>query len=251
MPPVSVEHEDGVAVLRMAHGPVNALDLELLEALIDVFGALGDRDAVVLTGTGRAFSAGVDLRRIADGGEGYARRYLPLLRQAFLTLFDFPRPLVAAVNGHAIAGGCILVQTADLRLMAAGTIGVTELRVGVPFPAAALEILRWATGPAAPRLVLEAQAVAPEPALAAGLVDRVVAPEDLAAQALDAARGLAAIPRGTFTLTKRQLRAPAHAAIAAFGPRADPEVDDLWAAPATATRAAAFLAAATGRPRAS
>ncbi len=246
MTAVGVEHQGDVAVVRMQHGAVNALDLELLEGLIDTFAGLGDAGAVVLTGTGTAFSAGVDLRRVAQGGEPYLRRYLPLLRRAFLALFDFPRPLVAAVNGHALAGGCVLVQTADLRVMAGGTIGLTELRVGVPFPTAALEIVRWAVGVAANGLVRDAHGLHPDAAMEVGLVDRVVDGDDLLGEAVAAARPLAAVRHDTFALTKRQLRAPANAAIAALSPRHDAEIDDIWCSPATVSRAAAYLAQLSG-----
>ncbi len=105
--------------------------------------------AVVLTGTGRMFSAGVDLPRLIEGGAPYIREFLPALNTMLATVFSYPKPVVAAINGHAIAGGCVLACAADRRLMAkeGGRIGVTELLVGVPFPAAAMEIMRHATAP--------------------------------------------------------------------------------------------------------
>ena len=66
------------------------------------------------------FSAGVDLLRVVDGGAAYVRTFLPAFRRVFETLFDYPKPVVAAVNGHAIAGGCVLACAADYRVMAAG-----------------------------------------------------------------------------------------------------------------------------------
>src|SRR5690606_15976287 len=127
-----------VAVLRMAHGPVNAMDLELCQALSERFSDLADDPAraVVVTGSDRAFSAGVDLKRATAGGDAYIDEFLPALADAFRAAFELPKPLVAAVNGHAIAGGCVLAACADVVLMAEGTarIGVPELRVGVPFP---------------------------------------------------------------------------------------------------------------------
>src|SRR5262245_14622366 len=155
----------------MRHGKVNALDLELLLALRDTFAGLRDARAVVLTGAGRSFSAGVDLRRLLDGGATYTAEFLPALQSACRALFEHPRPVVAAVNGHAIAGGCVLVAACDRRIMAAGTIGVTELAVGVPFPTVPLEVLRHAVGPATADLVLTARTMTPEQALAVGLVD--------------------------------------------------------------------------------
>ncbi|WP_163451993.1 enoyl-CoA hydratase/isomerase family protein, partial [Escherichia coli] len=86
---------------------------------------------------GKIFSAGVDLLQISDGGLSYVQKFLPALHRMFDTEFDFPKPVVAAVNGHAIAGGCVLASCADKRIAArdVGRIGVTEVLVGVPFPA--------------------------------------------------------------------------------------------------------------------
>src|SRR5215468_11136285 len=126
---------DGILTLRLAHGKASALDVELLDALLrELEGAAEDVRALILTGTGSIFSAGVDLFRLVREGADYVRLFLPLLCRFLRTLFTFPRPVVAAANGHAIAGGCILVLAADVRLMAegAGRVGVPELLVGVP-----------------------------------------------------------------------------------------------------------------------
>ena len=74
--------------------------------------------AVVLTGQGRMFSAGVDLLRLGEGGAAYVRRFLPALHRLYDAVFFFPKPVVAAVNGHAIAGGCVLACCADRRIAA-------------------------------------------------------------------------------------------------------------------------------------
>ena len=132
--------------MRLAHGKVSAIDLELLECVVDRLDQIEESSAraIVLAGTGSSFSAGVDLFRVLDGGPDYLNRFLPALSRALVRLFTFPRPVVAAINGHAIAGGCILASACDYRLMALGKgkIGVPELVVGVPFPMIALEILR-------------------------------------------------------------------------------------------------------------
>ncbi|MDN5860753.1 MAG: enoyl-CoA hydratase/isomerase family protein, partial [Pseudonocardia sp.] len=174
------ERVERIAVVRLAHGAVSAMDLELCEAITETFTALADdpADAVVLTGTGRAFSAGVDLRRIVDGGAEYVDRFLPALDAAFRAAFTLPKPLVAAVNGHAIAGGCVLAACADAVLMAdgPGRIGVPEIKVGVPFPQVPLQVLIHAVGSTgARRLVMGAQTYEPAAARELGLVDEVVA----------------------------------------------------------------------------
>jgi enoyl-CoA hydratase len=206
------EDVDGVAVLRLAHGPVNAMDLELCAAIADAFrGLVADpARAVVLTGAGRAFSAGVDLRRLLDGGEEYVRRFLPALDAALRTPFELGKPVVAAVNGHAIAGGAVLAAAADRRLMAdgPGRIGVPEIVVGVPFPRVPIEVVRCAVGDqAARRLMVGAKTHSPAEAVGFGLVDEVVPADELLDRALAEARALAAdVPPDTFAMTKAQLR---------------------------------------------
>jgi enoyl-CoA hydratase/carnithine racemase len=150
---IDLKTDDGIPVVTIAHGKANALDIDLCKALVECFEELRASvvRAVVITGQGRMFSAGVDLVRVSSGGADYVRAFLPILNRAFDALFFLPKPVVAAVNGHAIAGGCVLTCCADRRLMARGVgrIGVTELLVGVPFPALAFEILRAAV-PARP-----------------------------------------------------------------------------------------------------
>jgi enoyl-CoA hydratase len=232
-PMINLEWQGDVCVVRMERGEVNVLDLELLRELTETFASLVTADAVVLTGTGRAFSAGVDLRRIRDGGRDYIAAFLPALVGVFRAVFDHPRPVVAAVNGHAIAGGCILVAACDRRVMSAGTIGVTELLVGVPFPPSALETLRFAVGPATARLVLTGRTLSPSEALAVGLVDEVADPDSLLDRALDQARELARIPAETFTLTKTQLRKATRQRIEIDERAYADRLVDVWAAEST------------------
>src|SRR6266508_2977293 len=125
------------------------MSMEFCEALTARFAALSSARAVVLTGSGHIFSAGVDLKRLVEGGAAYVRKFLPALSTMLGTVFSHPAPVVAAINGHAIAGGCVLACAADRRLMArdGGRIGVTELLVGVPFPPVAMEIMRYAIAP--------------------------------------------------------------------------------------------------------
>jgi len=142
---ISVETHGHVAVVQMAHGKANALDTTLCRELTAQLAGLersGHR-AAVLTAQGPIFSASVDLLRLRDGGPGYLQEFLPALSEASLAVFTCSVPVVAAVNGHAVAGGCILVCACDHRVMNAGhgRIGVSELLVGLPFPVTALEIL--------------------------------------------------------------------------------------------------------------
>ena len=94
------EDVGSTAVVRLAHGKVSALDLEFCEALTREFQTIADSPAasVVVTGTGSAFSAGVDLFRVLDGGTSYLGRFLPAMKTLFETVLTFPKPAVAAVT---------------------------------------------------------------------------------------------------------------------------------------------------------
>lgn len=238
--------KDGeVVVLTFNHGPVNALDLELLSALPGALADTGDAP-VVLTGAGRCFSAGVDLKRIVDGGAPYVEEFLPALSAAVLAVFDHPRPVVAAVNGHALAGGCVLAAACDVRLMSGGTIGLTELSAGVPFPTVPLEVMRHAAGSAVSRLVLTAVRLDPVAAHGIGLVDEVVS-DDLLGAAVRRAAALAGTPGAVYARAKRQLRAPAHERIAARRDLDDPGVVALWSDAGTLAYLRDFLASLAAR----
>jgi enoyl-CoA hydratase len=247
------EDIDGVAVVRLAHGKVNALDLELTDAITETFRELegGPQRGIVLTGAGVAFSAGVDLWRINDGGADYVRRFIPSLVDALNAVFNIGAPVVAAVNGHAIAGGCVLVSCCDRRIMADGRagIGVPELLVGVPFPLTALEILRYAVGSVESReAMLSGQIHRPRQALERGFVDEVTEPVRLVDRAVAEALRLAtAIPADTFRTTKRQLRQEVNERIARHRADSDGEVTRLWEERSADGWIRDYLTRATGR----
>jgi enoyl-CoA hydratase/carnithine racemase len=249
-PMIHREASDAVVVLRLDHGKVSALDVELLAeldaALVEEAGA---SRALVLTGTGTAFSAGVDLYRVIDGGPAYVRRFLPLLDQVLHRVFLFPRPVVAALNGHAIAGGCILARTCDQRILASGKarLGVPELRVGVPFPVLALEIMRATVGSEEiQRLAYGGATYGPEESLARGLVDAVVPAEEVLGRAVALADALAAIPAAAFALAKKQLRGPAIERAERYGREMDAQVMAAWCDPRTPAVIRTYLDATLG-----
>jgi enoyl-CoA hydratase/carnithine racemase len=240
---IEVVSQDDVAILRMADGKANAMSIELCEAVTARFGELAHARAVVITGNGRIFSAGVDLLRLLDGGEAYIRKFLPALSTMLATVFSHPKPVVAAINGHAIAGGCVLACAADRRLMAseAGRIGVTELLVGVPFPPAAMEIMRCATAPQYFEETIFSGATYPPPqALQRGMVHEIVEPDGLIDRAVAAARMLAALSPPAFALTKRQTRQPALERMDSAETAA--VIEQIWTSPETLARIRDYVA---------
>ena len=240
---IELSERDGVALLRLADGKANAMSLDFCEALTARFAALSSARAVVLTGTGTIFYAGVDLVRVLEGGAPYIRKFLPTLSTMLVTVFSHPAPVIAAINGHAIAGGCVLACAADRRVMAGNgsRIGVTELLVGVPFPPAAIEIMRCAT---APQFFAEAifggATYSPIEAVGRCWVHDLVESEALLDRALDAASALAALPAKAFALSKRQTREPALERMQ--NREVDAAIEQIWTAPETLQRVRDYVA---------
>ena len=239
---IEIEAVDAVRVLTLSSGRVNALDVELLKELT---GALGELQrtgagALVVTGAGRAFSAGVDLKSVVEGGADYTDRLIPALSEAFEALFCYPGPTVAAVNGAAIAGGCVLACACDRRLISPeAQIGASEVRVGVPFPVAALEVMRNACGDRAEDVLLGGRVYRGADTVANGLAHHVVA-DDLVEAAVAEASDLGGIPADAYRHTKAQLRAPTLARMREGG-LIDSEVRRMWGADETQQRIAAYL----------
>jgi enoyl-CoA hydratase len=224
--------------LRMESGKVQALDLDLVVACSGALAAARAAGAppLVLTGTGSTFSAGVDLFRVLDGGRSYIEEFLPAFSELLRDLFTYPGPVVSAINGHAIAGGALLAWCGDLCIMASGSarIGVAELRVGVPFPAVALEVLRFATGTrGAQRLAYVGRTFSAADAVAAGLIDEAVEPGAVESRAAESVARLGAIPMPTFRLTKTALRSLHLDAMTRAERAWDADIVALWSQPAT------------------
>jgi enoyl-CoA hydratase len=208
---VTVETHGEVALVRVDRPPANALDLELLDEGSAVVAELrkDEPGAVVLTGREGFFSAGVDLKAVPKLDRDGQRGMVHGINRLFLAWYSFPRPVVCAVNGHAIAGGLILALCGDHRVSSgAGKLGLTELRAGIGYPAAAMAIVRAELPPPTVRaLALQAELVEAGPqAVELGLLDELCAPELLLERSLQVAGALAELPREAYARVKRQLR---------------------------------------------
>jgi enoyl-CoA hydratase len=214
--PVRYRLEDTIATITMDDGKVNVLSPLMLSELNRALDqATADRAAVVLAGRPGLFSAGFDLGVLTAGG----RESRDMLLAGFEMgerLLSFPAPVVIACTGHALAMGVFLVLSADYRVGASGDhkISANEVAIGITMPAFGIEICRQRLAPSSfHRAVINAEVFAPNEAVAAGFLDRVVAPCDLR----DVARGVAAqlggLDRGTHTATKLRAREPSLRAI--------------------------------------
>jgi enoyl-CoA hydratase len=239
---LTVEDHEGIALVRIDRPPANAMDLELLEegsAVLDELGA-DLPDAVVLTGSEGFFSAGVDLKLAPTLDLKGQRDMVAGINGAFAAWYSFPRPVVCAVNGHAIAGGLILALCGDHRIGTdSGKLGLTELRAGVPYPVVAMAVVQAELSKAAARrLVLGAELIEMKEALGLDLLDELAPPDELLDRALTRAREMAAAPSETYARVKHQLRGQVLDAV--DGGRDDP-LAESWLGDDTAGAARGIL----------
>ncbi|MGD9723791.1 MAG: enoyl-CoA hydratase/isomerase family protein [Pirellulales bacterium] len=250
---IELEPRGAVTIMRMVRGKGNAINLGLLEASEEALRTIENSPAraAVITGQGSVYGAGVDLQELLAGGAEYLRQFIPRMTSAFERLATFPKPLVAAVNGHAIAGGAINMLACDQRLLARGKarIGLTEVLVGVQFPSWALEIARFATPPQHfPTLICTGRTYLPEEALARGLVDELVEPERLIDRAVEVAEEMGAILSETFAATKMAVRRPMIEA-ARRGTAEQDKIIDYWCSPEVMGQVKAYMERAIKRQR--
>ena len=201
-----ITHAGPVATLTIANGPVNTVDPELIDAMIGALPALTGDPAVrciVVRGTGRIFAGGADIkvmRRLDPDIYRAMRRWVEVQRALELA----PKPVVAALNGHALGGGAELSLACDLRILhARATFGFPETRLGIFPGAGGSQRLPRLIGPhRAKRLIMDGARLTAEQALAEGLVD-LVAGDDFDAVVDREATRLAALPTGTIGLVKQ------------------------------------------------
>lgn len=228
---VTIEQRGELAILRLDRPPANALVPELLAQLDDARERLlaDEPRAVVFTGRDGFFSAGVDLKVAPTLDAEGQRAMVEGINQLVVGWYGFPRPVVAAVTGHAIAGGMVIALCADYRVGAmVGKLGLTELRVEVPYPVGAIMLVRAELStPAARALVLRSHLVEPDEALRLGLVDELAGPDEVFERACDVAEEMAAFAGDAYARTKLELRGETLRAIEAAVEAGDP-LAEAW-----------------------
>jgi enoyl-CoA hydratase len=209
MEPLTYERTGPVATIRMDDGKVNCLSPRMLRDLNEAFDrAESDGATVLLTGREGVFSAGFDLAVLRPGGEPSHQ----MVRAGFelaLRVLAFPRPVVIACSGHAIAMGAFLLLSADVRIGAEGPFKFTanEVAIGLTMPYSAIAICRHRLTPAAfDRAMVVAEVSSPETAVAAGYLDRVVPATDLPRAAGDVAAAVTQLDMPAHAATKLRAR---------------------------------------------
>lgn len=211
---LKLDQQNEVTVLTLQRERVNALNREVIEELqtrLDELAADRSTQALILTGHGSFFSFGFDVPELYPLQKDDCRSFINAFTSLYTSIYTYPKPLLAALNGHAIAGGCMLALACDRRLMAdgAGRISLNEITFGASVFAGSVEMLRAMVGTrAAEEVLLSGTMYEPAQALTIGLIDRIVDPGDLLSAAIEEARLLASRKNDTFRSLKMLLREP-------------------------------------------
>lgn len=245
-----IEHQQaapGVMLYTLNRPPANALSAELLDELDGTLKAAAEAGhrAVVLTGRPGMFSAGLDVPLLLTLDEtamlGFWKSFFGVLR----TLALSPIPVGIAISGHCPAGGTVLSIFADYRVATAGEfkLGLNEVEVGLPMPPIVFHAFRRLIGPrAAEQYAVAGSLISPAEALACGLVDAVVAPEDVLDYAVARARKLAALPAGALRATRELARADLADLFEGLGDEAYAYMNHVWFSEETRAAMSALVA---------
>lgn len=209
--PVTYTRHEQIATITMDDGKVNSLTPDRLSALMRALDqAEADKAVVIFTGRDQRFCAGYDLKVIMQGGAQASQLVMDGFR-LLERLLCFPTPVVIASTGHAMAMGSFLLLAADVRIGVAGPYkyGANEVAIGMTLPYAAIELCRMRLAPThIGRAAACAEIFSPEGALAAGFLDKVVAPEELRSAAEATALALSKLNMAAYVATKERVRAP-------------------------------------------
>ena len=204
-----------IATVTLSRGKVNALNEPMVEEITKSFEDLAiDNEvrSIIFTGSGKFFSFGFDVPEFLSYPKNDFIKYLEKFTNLYTYVFHFPKPIVAALNGHTIAGGCMLATACDFRLMVTGKakISLNEITFGSPVLAGSVEMLRYCVGSRNAQSILYSGAMySAEEAIQLGLVDQVSSEDALTEDARKVAQELAQKDSSAFRCTKHLLRKPA------------------------------------------
>ncbi len=203
---ISDDLQDGIGQIQLNRPPLNVLHIPMiaeLESALERLAGLDSVRALVLSASGKSFSAGVD---VADHTPDKVDEMIPLFDRVCVLLAEFPVPTIAAVEGHALGGGCELVQCCDLAVMAeSAKIGQPEIQLASLAPIAALRLPALVGFRQAADLLFTGRALSAQEALEMGLVNAVVPKEQVRAWAMEKAAQMNGLSRAALILAKRAL----------------------------------------------
>lgn len=231
---VLVVKDQGIVTLTLSRGKVNALNEVVIEELHECFKGIeteGSLKAAILTGQGKFFTFGFDIPEFLSYSKETFTRYLTKFAGLYRYLFAFPKPVVAALNGHTVAGGCMLATACDRRLMVTGKakISLNEINFGSSVFAGSVAMLKyWVGARNAQEILYSGRMYTAEEALKLGLVDCVTTEEALPDLARRAAEELAAKDGVAFGGIKNLLRKPVMEEIIRSEETSIREFVDIW-----------------------
>ena len=244
---VTLTRDGAIGVVRLDRPHGNAINDAFIESLVAALAEAESDPAIagiLLTAAGKIFCPGLDLQELVALDRDEMERFMRRFSAAVLTLYTFPKPVVAVVHGHALAGGCVLAMCADWRVLRRGAItGLNEVKVGVPLPFGVALIVRDAV----PRnkvteVALLGRNVSDDDALAAGLADELADAEGVEAAGRTRLEEFIAKDTFAFAVTKRYLRSPVVEGMRANNRLLLPEWLDGWFSQGTRVRIAAIVA---------
>lgn len=218
---INVTIKDRLALITLNRGKSNAMNREMITELTDILHNISADDnigGVVITGRENFFSAGLDLIELYNYNEEEIRSFWHLFLEFAAKITAFKKPLVAAINGHSPAGGCVIALACDARIMAEGKyiIGLNEVPVGIIVPEGIAELYAFWLGKGhASRSLLEGRLFNPEEALEIGLIDELVNPASIMTAAERRIRKYMAFESNTWQQSKLNIRKDLIAATAA------------------------------------
>lgn len=211
---VQVSREDGIAKVALTRGKVNALNEPMITQINDCFADLKNDPrvhAIILTGSGNFFSFGFDIPEFLTYSKDAFIKFLVKFTDLYSYLFLYPKPVVAALNGHTMAGGCMLASTCDYRIMVSGKakISLNEITFGSSVPAGSIEMLKFCVGSKnAASILYQGAMYSAAEAFEVGLIDQVTSEENLATEAGKIAKNLSEKEESAFRSIKELLRRP-------------------------------------------
>ncbi len=234
MSSILISTDSGIATVTLKRGKVNALNESMVEEIRNSFEELENNQdirAVILTGYGKFFSFGFDIPEFLSYSKDAFIGYLEKFTSLCTYLFLYPKPVIAALNGHAIAGGCMLATTCDYRLMVSDNakISLNEINFGSSVFASSVEVLRFCVGSKNAQKVLYSGAMfSAEDAKQLGLIDQITSQDKLMEQAQDVAEDFARKDNAAFRSMKRLLRKPVADEILQREKTSIREFVDIW-----------------------
>lgn len=231
---VNLSVEDRIALVAISRPKVNALNESVIDELFQCFNKLALDDevkAIVLSGEGSFFSFGLDIPEFYTYSKEEFLEIMLMFSNLLKTLFLFPKPVVCAMNGHAIAGGCMLAMTCDYRLMASekAKISLNELTFGSTLFSTGVETLRFLVGDnKASQILYSGSMFSPEDAFKLGLIDEVVSKENLRDSALKIAKDFSGRDSRAFQSIKFLLRKQTANEIEKSDRNSITEFVDIW-----------------------